>query len=309
MAKEEQQQQNKEQPIIIKKRKGTGHGAPHGGAWKVAYADFVTAMMAFFIVMWIMGQSETVKKKVQNFFNDPGAFSYVTGKRTIPVDLGLTPVGLGEEKGRYKEVDKYVFMALPDDTTSKSKQLREKAIFDSVKAAERVTKTAEDIKKIITQELAKKPELKDILSSIKIEMTKEGLRIELIESKDALFFEIGSAKISRQAKDVLIQLGREIGKLPNYVEIEGHTDSRKYSGQSSYTNWNLSSDRANSAREILEQNGLWDNQISKVTGFSDRKLRDPSNPFDLSNRRVSILVQQLKIKDLLPPNQEEGAKK
>ncbi|MFW6232600.1 MAG: OmpA/MotB family protein, partial [Bacteroidota bacterium] len=106
-------------------------------------------------------------------------------------------------------------------------------------------------------------------------------------------FEIGSSNLKPEARNILIRLASEIGKLSNYVEVEGHTDSRSFGSGSGYTNWELSADRANSARRILEKNGMWEGQIKKVTGYSDNKLRNPDNPFDISNRRISILIKQL----------------
>ncbi|MGE5479076.1 MAG: flagellar motor protein MotB [Chloroflexota bacterium] len=284
-----------EQPIIIKKIKKGGHGGHHGGAWKVAYADFVTAMMAFFIVMWILASSEKVKESVAAYFKDPGAFSYITGKRTVPIDLNLQPErNKGAGKGQFTiKFDQEMADTLTAKMQAKAKQ-------DSAIAAERVRTLGEELGKRFAQMMQEKPELKNILSSIKIEITNEGLRIELIESSESLFFEIGSAIVRKEAREVLAQLAREIGKLPNNVEVEGHTDSRAYSGKAVYSNWELSSDRANSSRRILESYGFWEGQIVKVTGFADRRLRNAANPFDVANRRVSILIKQLSSKDFLP---------
>lgn len=311
---EEEQQTRKEQPIIIKKKKGHGGHGHHGGAWKVAYADFVTAMMAFFIVMWILGQSDATKKSVESYFQDPGAFNFITGKKAIPVDLNLAPEGGNKDaegSGDSKEKHQFVFGFSPEMKDSIVSKLNQQATQDSAKAAERVKGVAEELKKYIKQEMSNKPELKDILSSIKIEMTKEGLRVELIESQDALFFEIGSSVLSKKAKNVLIQLSKEIGKLPNNVELEGHTDSRAYGSKSGYSNWELSADRANSARRLMENSGLWEEQIDRVTGYADKKLRNPENPFDLSNRRISILIKQMSSKTFLidsqQPNEVEKA--
>lgn len=307
MADQEEQQGHKEQPIIIKKKRGGGHGGHHGGAWKVAYADFVTAMMAFFIVMWILAQSPKTRESVVAYFKDPGAFNFMTGKRTVPIDLGRPPdPGKGKEgDGGEKKVEDvfFTFSDKKDSTFNKSpEKVRQRAIEDSAKAYAKVIKSGADIKKMIMEQLNSRPDIKDILSAIKIEMTKEGLRIELIESQESLFFEVGSARINPKAKEVLVQLAREIGKLSNSVEIEGHTDSRQYGKNAAYTNWNLSTDRANAARVVLENSGLWDGQTTRVTGFADRKLRNPDNPFDISNRRISILVRHLSAKDLIPDN-------
>ncbi len=294
-----EQKQHKEEPIIIKKKKGhDGHGA-HGGAWKVAYADFVTAMMAFFIVMWILGQSEKIKESVSAYFKDPGAFNFITGKRAIPVDLKLQPMDKGEGKNDSGKKSNFVFWFDNNAKDSLGEKIKQKAVEDSINAAKRVENMKNNFEKFINEQESIKPELKDILSSIKIEMTKEGLRIELIESSESMFFEVGSAVLKPKAKELLIKLAQEIGKLPNQVDIEGHTDSRKYSGKAVYSNWELSSDRANSARRVLESDGLWEGQIDKVTGFADRKLRNTANPFDITNRRVSILVRQLTAKDFI----------
>lgn len=291
---DEQESGHKEQPIIIKKVKKGGHGGHHGGAWKVAYADFVTAMMAFFIVMWILASSEEVKQSVTAYFQDPGAFSFITGKRTVPIDLGMVPeLKKGDGDGKGKENTAFVIQFEKKTMDTIQAEALFKALNDSVSAAKRVEVVGDKLKKQIETELSKKPELEDIISSIKIEMTKEGLRIELIESTESLFFEVGSSVLRKEAVDILRKLALEIGKLPNNVEIEGHTDSRSFKSKAIYSNWELSSDRANSARRLLETAGLWNGQIVKVTGFSDRKLRNAENPFDITNRRVSILIKQL----------------
>ncbi len=315
MSEEQDKSAPKEQPIIIKKKRGHGGHGHHGGSWKVAYADFVTAMMAFFIVMWILGQSEDVKKSVVSYFKEPGAYSFITGKRTVPIDLGLQPMGPGTEDyeskgGEGDSKESFSFFAPQEywDSLAKAKgidvktaaeQAMQKAKSDSALAAERVAKLGEEIKKFLKEEMSNRPELKEILSAIKIEMTKEGLRIELLETKDALFFEVGSAVVKPKAREILEKLAAEFGKLPNNIDIEGHTDSRQYSGGARYDNWNLSTDRANASRLILENSGLWEGQVTKVVGYADRKLRNPDNPFDISNRRISLLVRQLSVKDLI----------
>ncbi len=305
--------ENKEQPIIVKKVKKVVGGG-HGGAWKVAYADFVTAMMAFFIVMWILASSAEVKEKVTAYFEDPGAFSFVTGKRTIPIDLGLQ-----QEKGKGKgeadtkldpknnnssgspfgsftpevKLDKESTNALID-------QLEEKAKNDSLAAQKRVESMGKELGDALKELMAEQPKLKEILSSIIIEMTKEGLKIELIESAESMFFEVGSANVRKEARDILQKLAAEIGKLPNRVVLEGHTDSRAYAANAKYDNWNLSTDRANAARRILETSGLWEGQVISVQGYADQKLRNIQNPFDISNRRISIIIKQISADQFMP---------
>ncbi len=304
--------ENKEQPIIVKKVKKVVGGG-HGGAWKVAYADFVTAMMAFFIVMWILASSAEVKEKVTAYFDDPGAFSFVTGKRTIPIDLGLQ-----QEKGKGKgEADtkldaKNNSSGSPfgsftpevkldkESTNALIDQLEEKAKNDSLSAQKRVESMGKELGDALKELMAEQPKLKEILSSIIIEMTKEGLKIELIESAESMFFDVGSANVRKEARDILQKLAAEIGKLPNRVVLEGHTDSRAYAANAKYDNWNLSTDRANAARRILETSGLWEGQVISVQGYADQKLRNIQNPFDISNRRISIIIKQISADQFMP---------
>ncbi len=299
---EEEEKKHKEEPIIIKKKKSHHGHAPHGGSWKVAYADFVTAMMAFFIVLWILGQSEQIRQMVSAYFKDPGAFNFITGKRTVPIKIDIFE-NPESGKGEGKEKHQFTFFLPPEqqDTLAEkvTEKLKKQALQDSIKALERVKSTVEEIQKIFSEASAKNPNLSEMLKSIQFELTKEGLRIELIESQESVFFEVGSAKLKPAAKELLASLAKEIGKLPNYVEVEGHTDSRKYSKQSGYTNWELSADRANAARKVLEENGLWEGQIVKVTGFADKKLKNPENPFDFSNRRTTILIKNISTEEIL----------
>ena len=235
----------KTQPIIVIKKKG-GHGGHHGGAWKVAYADFVTAMMSLFIVLWLMGSSEKVKKAVAGFFNDPKG----TGSL-----LGTTLTGTG--------------VTIQETSTDELQKLKDK----------------------LEQEIKARKDLEKLSKQIEITITPEGLRIELLEGKDGTFYEIGSAKLSASGQELLSLLGTELKTLPNSLLIEGHTDSTPYSDDNGYSNWDLSADRANSARRLLQQDGVRTNQVTQVRGYADQMLRVKSNPTDPSNRRISILVK------------------
>lgn len=234
----------KTQPIIIK-RKG-GHAGHHGGAWKVAYADFVTAMMSLFIVLWLMGSSEKVKKAVSGYFNDPKG----TGAL-----LGTTMSGTG--------------VTIAQASTDQLQQLKDK----------------------LEEEIKARKELEKLSKQIDISITPEGLRIELIEGKDGTFYELGSAKLSDSGQVLLSLLAKELKTLPNSLLIEGHTDSTPYSSDSGYSNWDLSADRANSARRLLQQDGVRVNQVTQVRGYADQMPRVKNNPADPSNRRISILVK------------------
>jgi len=300
---EDEKKKNSEQPIIIKKINKGGHGA-HGGAWKVAYADFVTAMMAFFIVMWILAAGEDVKNEVSAYFNDPGLFKFVDGKQAIPVDLGLKPVpgkksGDSRGEGQGETPDEKMAILNQQQQKEMIEQIKQEAVRDSVKAAQKLQQTAKTLEDMIKALGDQSKEMKDLMSAIKLELTEEGLRIELSETKKDLFFKPGSSEMLPQAKKVLFTLAKEIGKLPNLLEIEGHTDSKSYGRRGGYSNWELSADRANSTRRTLDYSGLWNGQIIKVTGFSDKKLLIKNNPFDDRNRRVSLLVKQMSTGDIL----------
>jgi chemotaxis protein MotB len=235
----------KAQPIIIIKKKG-GHGGHHGGAWKVAYADFVTAMMSLFIVLWLMNSSEKIKKAVAGYFNDP------KGTATL---MGTTLSGTGE----------------------------------TVTAA--VANSMQQLKARLEEGIKAKKDLQQLSKQIEITITPEGLRIELLEDKNGTFYEIGSARLSNSGQELLALLAGELKTLPNALLIEGHTDAAPYSSDANYSNWELSADRANSARRLLQQDGVRRDQVTQVRGYADQLLRVKSNPYDPSNRRISILVK------------------
>jgi chemotaxis protein MotB len=236
---------SKAQPIIVIKRNG-GHEGHHGGAWKVAYADFVTAMMSLFIVLWLMNSSEKIKKAVAGYFNDP--------KGTASM-MGTTMTGTGE----------------------------------TLTAA--ANNTLQNLKEKLEQEIKARKELEKLAKQIEITVTPEGLRIELLEDKDGTFYESGSARLSENGQELLALLAAELKTLPNNLLIEGHTDATQYSNDADYGNWELSADRANSARRLLQQDGVRSNQVTQVRGYADQLLRVKNNPYDPSNRRISILVK------------------
>ncbi|MCS6966089.1 MAG: OmpA family protein [Candidatus Kapabacteria bacterium] len=297
-------EQRREEPIIFRKRRRGEQHAHHGGAWKVAYADFVTAMMAFFLVMWIMQLSESARKAIASYFNEPGAFHFLTGK-ALPIDIKMRPARYVLEKGAdyYDNFSERggpyqpfpIGIGVAGVSPEEWKQLQK----DSAQASQRLEEVQKELQRMLQELATTNPEIGELLGSLRLEMTPEGLRIELLETRENLFFRVGSAELRSPAVHLLQRLGIALGKLPNYVEIEGHTDSRSYSPRSPYTNWELSADRANAARRVLETSGLWSGQVSSVVGYADRKLRVPENPFDTSNRRVSILVRKLTTLDFL----------
>jgi chemotaxis protein MotB len=232
-------------PIIIKRK--AAHGGHHGGAWKVAYADFVTAMMALFIVLWLLNSNKPVQEAVGGYFRDPSG----TAQKK-----GTNKVGTGENVSITKE-------------------------------------NMADLKELLQKKIQSAIDLDKLRKNIEMTITAEGLRIELLESDKGTFFNSGSTNLNESGRELLALLAAQLGQVPNHLSIEGHTDAKPYAGQSNYTNWELSSDRANAARRLMQQSGLHANQVAQVRGFADQRLRFPKEPLEASNRRVSIIVQYL----------------
>jgi chemotaxis protein MotB len=243
---------------IIIKKKGHG-GGHHGGAWKVAYADFVTAMMALFIVLWIVGQSNPIKSAVSMYFTNPNVFT--GGKGILPGSEGTSSK---------LDLSPKVEVATKDKTQMEMEML----------AAE-----GKKIQGIVSST----PIFEKFKDKMQISVSKDGMKIELIEDSKGLFFDVGSAKVKPETIKLLKMIATEIGKLPNKVIIEGYTDARPYVTHN-YSNWELSADRANAARKLLDENGLKKDQVSEIRGYADRNLKQPDKPLDYINRRVNIIV-------------------
>jgi chemotaxis protein MotB len=243
------------QPIVIK-RKG-GHEGHHGGAWKVAYADFVTAMMALFIVLWLMNTSKPVQEAISGYFKDPSGSGKLMGTTQAPT----------------KTVTR--------DNLEKVKEELEKAI----------------------QQMTNFDKLKN---QIELTVTNEGLRIELLESQKGTFFESGDTDPNGNGRELLMTIAEELGKIPNKISVEGHTDSEPFSGRANYTNWELSADRANASRRLMQQHGLRADQVAQVRGFADQDPRNKMDPGDPSNRRITLIVKYLE-QDVSEPDAHNKA--
>jgi chemotaxis protein MotB len=246
-------------PVVVVRKKG-GHGGHHGGAWKVAYADFVTAMMALFIVLWLMSSSEKIRKAISAYFRDPSG----TGQHA-----GSATTGTGETVSVNK-----------DNMTN--------------------------LKDELEQAFKKSPEFEKLKDYIQMSVTGEGLRVELIESEKGIFFQSGSPIPTSAGTELIMQLAQQLGKLENDILIEGHTDARPFGRRPEYSNWELSADRANAARRVMESSGLRIGQVVQVRGFASQNLRDKANPESASNRRVSVIVRY-KNADEPPPSPSAAA--
>jgi chemotaxis protein MotB len=246
----------REQPIIIVRKRVAAHGH-HGGAWKVAFADFMTAMFAMFLVLWLVNQSSDVKAAIAGYFQDPLGRAGEFGSSILP--------GEGAQ-------------------TQSPRIMTQKQVIDLRR--DRLRQVAEQIRKQIREV----PALAEIAQHVEIEETEEGLRIQLLEDSSGVFFESGSSTPKAEGAALLQFLGKRLGALPNALVIEGFTDAKPYNRKDGYSNWELSVDRANMARRILLTGGLNQAQVQQVRGWADRRLRLPDQPDAASNRRVTVTV-------------------
>lgn len=275
-----------QQPIIIKKIKKGGH-AHHGGAWKLAYADFVTAMMAFFLLMWLLGTtSEPERRGIAEYFQDPFKASSEggadVGDRTSIIQAGGADI-TSEDQG---QVDKGM--------TTEIKEITPEEVEQKAEAIEQ--EKLENLKKKIQDKIESTPELTEFKDQIKLEITSEGLRILIVDNQNRPMYKLASAETEPQIKLILRALAPVINELPNKVSLNGHTDARPFPpNQKKYTNWELSSDRANAARFELTQAGLAEAKVLRVIGLSSSVPYNASTEsLDPINRRISIVVMNKK---------------
>ena len=248
--------------IIIKKKKVVGHAAHHGGSWKVAYADFVTAMMAFFMVLWIMGLSEETKSSIQGYFNDPSGFM-----KNLPHSKIVVPT-----PGQFRST--------PQPPKAKVTTSSEFRGSDPDQATD-----SSYVENEVHQKMYKLEEKNRIIVS----ETAEGIQIEFLEDVKSVFFESGSAVISPLGRKVIKEVVPIVKDTGRYIVFEGHTDKKPYPGHE-YTNWELSADRANAFRKELFLDGIRENRFKEVRAYGDSKLKYPKKPFSPGNRRVALLL-------------------
>ncbi|MCQ8183187.1 flagellar motor protein MotB [Methylomonas sp. SURF-1] len=276
-----------EQPIIIKKIKKKGGHGHHGGAWKIAYADFVTAMMAFFLLMWLLGTTdEKTKKGISEYFQNPFGVAITagsgegTGDRTNIIQAG------GQDLKSLDEGQVHQGEAPPAEPTPE----------DIQKLAEaQEKKKLEELQEKIEDMLEANTKLSEYKDQIKLESTPEGLKIQIVDAQNRPMFKLASSGIESYAQAILRELAPVINELPNKVSINGHTDALPFpSNRTGYSNWELSSDRANVARRELNQGGLNDDKVLRVVGLASSIPYKVENPNDPMNRRISIVVMNKK---------------
>ena len=270
------------QPIIIKRIKKGGH-AVHGGAWKIAYADFVTAMMAFFLLMWLLGStSEGDKKGLSDYFSAPLKVSMLGGSGAGASTSVIQGGGadLTKSSGQNRSGD-------PNDPIAR------KAASDAARAelakqdARKLIALSEKISAVISNN-AKLAEFK---AQIRLEITPDGLQIQIVDDQSRPMFDVGSALVKVYMREILREIGSALNGVENKISLDGHTDRSPYgSGERGYSNWELSSDRANASRRELVAAGMPDDKLARVTGMASSSLLEPDKPFSAVNRRISILV-------------------
>jgi chemotaxis protein MotB len=248
--------------IIVRKKKG--HAAHHGGAWKVAYADFVTAMMAFFMVMWLLTQADLkLRSEIARYFRSPGILS--------------GGAAINEE---------------PSATASRQpKVVNDDVVVVQGDGEEQLLKgQAKQIEETLKEAAKQDPTLAALKEQVLVQVTDEGLLIQVIDKGRTLLFDLSSAELKPAVVAVLQRVAPLLGKLPNHIQVGGHTDSRPFPAGSAMTNWELSFRRADAARRVMEATGTWPGQINRVLSFADTAHLLPDQPFADENRRLSILA-------------------
>ena len=277
------------QPIIIKRVKKGGHAA-HGGAWKIAYADFVTAMMAFFLMMWLIGSTtEGDRKGIADYFSAP---------------LKLTMLGGGSGsgdsssvvKGGGEDLTRSGGQVKRGDVESPTRTVNLQALKAEQARAERAR--LERLKEEIERKIDSNEKLKALKSQIRLDMTREGLRIQIVDANNRPMFASGSAVVQPYMRDLLQEIGTLLTEVPNRLTLEGHTDSQAFgNGVLGYTNWELSSDRANASRRELMVGGLPETRVMRVQGLAASVPFDKNDPVAPVNRRISIIVMNRDAED------------
>ena len=276
---------DKKQPIVIKKINKGGHGH-HGGSWKVAYADFVTAMMAFFLLLWLLGISDdALREGISDYFKNPAGIKGPGGASTSLIKLGgAKEIPKGDTKKRDPHTKK-------QDTVSEEEKQKDKARLDQLLQKLKAAIESSD-------------NLKNFKDQLLLEITPEGLRIQIIDKENRPMFALGSAKLKPYTVKILREISKTIhSEVPNRVSITGHTDATPFSkgfveyenrdGEDfirEYSNWELSADRANAARRELVNSGMPKNQLGRVVGLASSVLFDKNDPYSPVNRRISIVV-------------------
>ena len=277
------------QPIIIKRVKKGGH-AVHGGAWKIAYADFVTAMMAFFLLMWLLGStSEGDKKGIADYFQSPMKVALLNGGSGSGDSSSLLKGGgqdLTRSGGQVKRGD----VEAPRSTVNLQALRHEQRAAEAAKLQE--------LSEHVESELKNSAKLAQYASQLKLDMTRDGLRIQIVDELSRPMFDSGSALVKPYMRELLRAIGSVLVEVPNRLTLEGHTDAQPFSaGDAGYSNWELSADRANASRRELVAGGLTEERVLRVQGLASSQPFNRKEPADPQNRRISIIVMNRDAED------------
>ena len=277
------------QPIIVKRIKKGGHGR-HGGAWKIAYADFVTAMMAFFLLMWLLGStSEGDRKGIADYFNSPLKISLLGGG-TGSGDASHVVKGGGQDLSRTHGQVKN------GDVEAQRRTINLKALKAEQKRAE--IARLESLQKRVDDAITASAKLAPLHSQMRLDMTADGLRIQIVDEQSRPMFDSGSAIVKPYMRELLQEIGRVLNEVPNRLTLEGHTDAAGFAtGEFGYSNWELSSDRANASRRELLAGGLPAARVLRVQGLASSVPFDKVDPLSAANRRISIIVMNRDAED------------
>lgn len=267
-----------EQPIIVKRKKKVV-GGHHGGSWKVAFADFATAMMAFFLVLWLTATASPEQiRAVEGYFRDPVGFT--EGGSPNPIDL---------------EGSASVVESSSQDVAENQIRIEDEQIEEMAQSLEQ--KQMQELFQDLKERIENSQTLQQFKDQLLIDITDEGLRIQIVDRSQRPMFDSGSAQLKYYSQDILFELAKPLGAVPNKLSITGHTDSTPFGGRPGYTNWELSADRANTARRALVAGGVSQAQIARVVGLSDSVLFNADEPTAPVNRRISIIVLNKKTAD------------
>ncbi len=270
------------QPIIVKKIKKGSHAA-HGGAWKIAYADFVTAMMAFFLLMWLLGStSEGDKKGIADYFQSPLKVALLNGGSGSGDSSSLL-------KGGGQDLTRSSGQVKRGDVTAPRNTINLQALRQEQRAAEAAQLQA--LSQQVAAEFKNNEKLAKYASQIKLDMTRDGLRIQIVDAMARPMFDSGSALVKPGLRELLRVIGGVLTEVPNRLTVEGHTDALPFAGgDRGYSNWELSADRANASRRELVAGGLTEQRVLRVIGLASSQPFDHQNPNEPQSRRISIIV-------------------
>jgi chemotaxis protein MotB len=271
--------------IIVRRIKKVAGGGHHGGSWKVAYADFVTAMMAFFLVMWLMGATTNKERAaISEYFRNPSPLS---GKSFSPAPGPAGPGGASTSMIKLGGT-----MDLPrgenDNPFAKPPGDAQQAAEEQQKAQEK--QRLETLMQALEEAIGKSQALEPFKDQLLLDLTPEGLRIQIVDQQNRPMFDLGGTVLKSYTQTILAELAGFINQVPNHVSITGHTDTTQYTSNRGYTNWELSAERANAARRALVAGGMHEDKVSRVVGLSSSVLFDKQNPQNPINRRISIVV-------------------